>query len=297
MRIQVVGILKHVLSKVGPLLVVLSSVAIANMTHAGSLTQEQQTYLDARDALDKKQTKEYARLRSLLADYPLTVYLDYHANINTILAYKGAKADKALEQFKDTPLFNSARYRYLQHVGAQKRWADFLAISPTSPNNITLQCYYYRAELSQGDKEQAYKGAKSLWLYGKSRPKECDPLFSAWRKNGSMTQELIWSRMLLSFNANQYGLLTYLSRKVTSQQKAAKTLMAVYKDPRSLRHAQKFSAPAKIYADIVDAGLRKLARKDLKQAVKLFASYQKTGRFSDYQGRKLGDRKSTCYLC
>ena len=287
MRIQSVGILKQVLSKIGPVLLVLSSVTMTNIAHTAQLSPEQQTYLEARIALDKKQTKEYARLRAKLTDYPLNVYLDYHANMNTILAYKGVNADKALKQFTDTPLFNSARYRYLKHVGAQKRWADFLAISPTSPNNITLQCYYYRAELSQGDKEEAYKGAKSLWLYGKSRPKECDPLFSAWRKNGGITQELIWSRMLLSFNTNQYGLLTYLSRKVTRQQKAAKTLIAVYKDPRSLRHIQKFSAPAKIYADIVDAGLRKLARKDLKQAVKLYASYQKSGRFSDYQGRKL----------
>ncbi|MGS0730096.1 transglycosylase SLT domain-containing protein, partial [Shewanella sp. 0m-11] len=43
----------------------------------------------------------------------------------------------------------------------------------------------------------------------------------------------------------------------------------------------------KINATIVDLGLRKLAKKDLKQAVKLFATYQKADRFSDYQGRKL----------
>ncbi|MEC4725316.1 transglycosylase SLT domain-containing protein [Shewanella sp. D64] len=287
MHMRLIGILKHLVSDIGPLLLVLASIMMGSIAHAGQLSQEQQTYLDARKALDKKQTKEYARLRTQLADYPLSVYLDYHANIKAILTYKGIKADKALQQFNDTPLFNSARHRYLKHVGAQKRWADFLTISPTPPNNVTLQCYYYRAELFQGNKEQAYKGAKSLWLYGKSRPKECDPLFKAWQKSGGMTQELIWSRMLLSFNANQYGLLTYLSRKVTSQQQTAKTLVAVYKDPRSLRHIQKYSTSAKNYADIVDAGLRKLARKDLKQAVKLYASYQKTGRFSDYQGRKL----------
>lgn len=288
MRIPLVVILKKILSDVGPLFIVLSSVAIANMAHAEQLSQAQQTYLDAREALDNDQTKKYTNLRAQLADYPLNVYLDYHANIDTILTYKGAKADKALEQFRQTPLFNSARHRYLERIGGQKRWADFLTISPTPPHNITLQCYYYRAELSQGNQELAYKGAKTLWLYRKSRPKECDPLFNAWRKTGGITQELIWSRMLLSFNANQYGLLTYLSRKVTSQKKAANTLLAVYKDPRSLRRTKQFSSSAKIYGDIVDAGLRKLARKDLKQALKLYASYQKSGRFSDYQGRKLG---------
>ncbi|ACA86898.1 transglycosylase SLT domain-containing protein [Shewanella woodyi] len=261
--------------------------AVINLAHSAPLTQEQQTYLDARKALDKRQTETYTRLRAKLDDYPLNVYLDFHADINSILTLKGKQAEQSIKQFKDTPLYNTARYRYLNRAGAQKRWSDFLVVSPTSPKSVTLQCYFYRAQLSQGDKAAAYKGAKSLWLYGKSRPKECDPLFKAWGKTGEITQELIWSRMLLSFNANQYGLLTYLSRKITTQKKAAKRLLSVYKDPRSLRHTRTFSSSAKIYADIVDAGLRKLARKDLKQAVKLYASYQKADRFSDYQGRKL----------
>lgn len=254
---------------------------------ASSLTDEQQLYLDARSKLKKQHLSQYQVMRNKLDDYPLAIYLDFHNNINDILKLPADKALAALKPFAGSPLYNTGRYRYLKRSGSQKRWQDFLSVSPNQPNNVVLQCYYYRAQLQKGDSKLAYEGAEKLWLHGRSRPKECDPLFRQWQKAGLRTQELIWSRMLLSFEQGQYGLLSYLSRQLTTNKDDAKRLLAVYKDPRSLRHKSKFSGSAKINATIVDLGLRKLAKKDLKQAVKLFSAYQKADRFSDYQGRKL----------
>ncbi|MCL1058205.1 transglycosylase SLT domain-containing protein [Shewanella gelidimarina] len=254
---------------------------------AQALTPQQQIYLDAKQALDKQKLNTYQELRDKLADYPLAIYLDFNKNIESILKQPGSKAANSFLQFDGSPLYNTARSRYLTRSGKQKRWNDFLAVSPERPNNISLQCYFYRAQLQKGDKQQAYKGASELWLYGRSRPKECDPLFKEWKKAGFQTQEMIWSRMLLSFKQGQYGLLSYLSRKVTSNKQAAERLVSVYKDPRSLRHTSRFSGKAKINSTIVDFGLRRLAKKDLKQAVKLYAKYQKADRFSDYKGRQL----------
>ena len=282
-----IGILTNRTLAIVTTLMAIMAISVTWPAHSSDYTPEQQRYLDARKALDSNKTKTYKRLRSQLDDYPLAVYLDFHANIDSILTHKGETALKELAQFEATPLHNTARYRYLKRAGSRKQWQDFLVISPNRPNNVTLQCYFYRAQLSQGNEEKAFKGAKALWLYGKSRPEECDPLFKAWEKAGYRSQELIWSRMLLSFNANQYSLLKYLSKKVTTHKSEAKKLLTVYKDPRSLRHTKKYKGSAKINADIVDSGLRKLARKDLNQAVKLYVTYQKADRFSDYQGRKL----------
>lgn len=254
---------------------------------AQTLTSEQQLYLEAKKSLDKQNINTYLKQRELLGDYPLAIYLDFHQNIGSILQLPGNQAAKAFLQFQGSPLYNTARSRYLNRSGQQKRWDDFLAVSPKQPNNIILQCYFLRAQLQKGDKQLAYKGARDLWLYGRSRPKECDPLFNEWKKAGFQTQELIWSRMLLSFEQGQYGLLTYLSRKVTRNKQAAERLVSVYKDPRQLRNTSKYSGKAKINATIVDIGLRRLAKKDLKQAVKLYAKYQKADRFSDYKGRLL----------
>ncbi|WP_028767181.1 transglycosylase SLT domain-containing protein [Shewanella fidelis] len=269
------------------ILIGMLTLSISWSVAASSLTDEQQLYLDARSKLKKQHLSQYQVMRNKLDDYPLAIYLDFHNDINDILKLPGDKALAALKPFVGSPLYNTGRYRYLKRSGSQKRWQDFLSVSPNQPNNVVLQCYYYRAQLQKGDSKLAYEGAEKLWLHGRSRPKECDPLFRQWQKAGLRTQELIWSRMLLSFEQGQYGLLSYLSRQLTTNKDDAKRLLAVYKDPRSLRHKSKFSGSAKINATIVDLGLRKLAKKDLKQAVKLFSAYQKADRFSDYQGRKL----------
>ncbi|WP_144206679.1 transglycosylase SLT domain-containing protein [Shewanella donghaensis] len=252
-----------------------------------SYTTAQQQYLDARKALDKKQMTTYQKLRKQLGDYPLTVYLDYHEQLANILTLPGSEAHEAIEHFNTTPLYNNLRYRYLKNAGKRKQWQNFLAISPTTPNDVTLQCYYYRAQLAQGNEKAAYDGAEKLWLYGRSRPEECDVLFDEWTKAGKRTQPLIWSRMLLSFNDSQYGLMQYLARKITKNTDYADLLISVYRDPNSLRHTKKFSSKAPIVADIVNVGLRKLARKDLKQAVKLYNKYDKANRFTAIKGQQL----------
>ncbi|WP_244325637.1 transglycosylase SLT domain-containing protein [Shewanella aestuarii] len=254
---------------------------------AFALTSQQQTYLDAKKALDSKKMAEYQQLRAKLNDYPLTVYLDYHHNIDAIIAMSGSKALSALQQFNTTPLYNSGRFRYLMRAGEQLRWQDFLTVSPDTPNDTRLQCFYYRSQLATGNKQIAYEGTEKLWLYGKSRPKECDPLFSQWTKEGKRTQELIWARMLLSFNAGQSSLLSYLSNKITKHSQQAELLMKVYRDPNTLRHTKQFRSSKPIIADIVNVGLRKLARKDLKQAVKLYNKYQKAGRFTQDEASQL----------
>ena len=254
---------------------------------ATQLTDLQHKYLDAREALIQNDLSQFKRLRQQLDGYPLTPYLDFHASMDHILDYPGTKAFTAIEAFKDTPLYQSARYRYLVNAGQAKRWQDFLNISPELPNNIALQCFYYRAQLAKDETKIAYKGAEKLWLYGRSRPKECDPLFKAWEKSGHRTQELLWSRMLLAFNTGEFSLLRYLASKTTTHKTEAQRLLTVYKDPRSLRRSKQFMAKAPIYADIVDAGLRRLARKDLDKAITLFLSYEKAHRFNDYQAAKL----------
>jgi soluble lytic murein transglycosylase len=248
---------------------------------------QQQLYLDARIALDKKQMKTYQKLRQQLGDYPLNVYLDYHEKSASISKLNGKQAHQAIEAFNQTPLYNTLRYRYLKNAGNRKQWDNFLAISPTVPNDTALQCYYFRAQLSQGNEKIAYDGAERLWQYGRSRPKECDVLFSEWTKAGKRTQALIWSRMLLSFNESQYGLTQYLARKITKNKAEADLLISVYRDPNSLRHTRKFSSKSPMVGDIVTVGLRKLARKDLKQAVKLYKKYDKANRFNAIKGQQL----------
>ncbi|NKF50357.1 transglycosylase SLT domain-containing protein [Shewanella sp. WXL01] len=258
-----------------------------NAVASSNYTKEQQIYLDAKAALDKKQLNKYKQLRKQIPNYPLNIYLDYHEQSAGIMKMSGKDAKKALAKFETTALYNTLRYRYLSAAGEQKRWQDFLTISPDTPRDVTLQCYYNRAQLQRGDKQIGYKGAEQLWLHGRSRPKACDPLFKVWTKAGKRTDALIWQRMLLSFNANQTSLLRWLGKKLPSRKAEVDLLLKVYSDPNSLRHTRKFSGSQKVVGDIVYVGLRKLAKRDLKQATKLYQKYDNKDRFSQYESHQL----------
>jgi soluble lytic murein transglycosylase len=250
-------------------------------------TQDQQTYLDASRALENKQYGQYRTLRAKLNDYPLAMYLDYNATMADTLKLPGQNALVEIEKYKGSPLYNSARYRYLISAGKAQRWRDFLVISPERPNDVRLQCYFNLALYHQGDKKTAFEATDELWLYGKSRPNECDPLFALWTQAGHRSQTMIWSRMLLSFNAGQHGLVSYLAQKITRHKTEANLLVSVYKDPNSLRHTQRFSNNATIYGDIVEAGLRKLALSNINQAISLYKKYHKLHRFGPEQDASL----------
>lgn len=254
---------------------------------SSAYTASQQTYLDAKSALEKGQYTQYRSLRAKLNDYPLAIYLDYNAEIDNVIDMPSSKAMAKIDQYKTLPFYGSARYRYLINAGKKSRWNDFLAVSPNEPNDVRLQCYYYRSLLANNQKDAAYKGAQNLWVYGYSRPNECDPLFDAWTKAGHRTQDIVWARLFAAFESGQTSLFNYLAQKITKQAEFAKRLQSVYNDPKTLRNMKHFRDKSPIVGDIVAAGLQKMAKSDLDEAIKLYVKYQEADRFSDFQGRTI----------
>jgi len=270
--------------------VISSAILLAGALNAPSafaLTPTQKTFLEAEKALKKQDYEVYKPLRAKLGNYPLAIYLDHDIDIGDLNGLHGAAAKNLIDKYQTTPMYNRLRSKYLNNAGTQKRWNDYLAISPDAPTDIRLQCYYYEAKLAKGDVKTAYAAAQSLWVFGSSRPKECDPLFNAWTKAGKRTQDVIWARMMLSFETGETSLLSFLSQKITTHNNEAKRLVAVYKDPNSLRHTEKFKDKNPIVGDIVAAGLKRLARKDLDQAINLYERYQKANRFTPAQAQQL----------
>ncbi|GAA5187327.1 transglycosylase SLT domain-containing protein [Ferrimonas gelatinilytica] len=233
-----------------------------------SLSEQQRWYQDARSALARGNQDQFYALRRKLEHYPLTPYLDYHYRRGQLSQLSAQQAVEVLQRLSDTPLYQRFKHHYLTDRGRRQDWPGFLVISPESPNSEHLRCYYYRARLAQGETEEAWEGAETLWLHGKSRDDACDPLFDAWHKSGQRSDALVFQRMLLAYKAGQSGLLNYLNSLLgPSYRGAGDLLLRLYRHPRELHSARarllRAGEPGSAIAAVV---IRRQARRDIEIA-------------------------------
>ncbi|WP_298439063.1 transglycosylase SLT domain-containing protein [uncultured Ferrimonas sp.] len=241
---------------------------------AASIEQQRAWYAQAREALRMGNHNSYFKYRRKLDEYPLSPYLDYHFRRSQLSKLSAQQAIEVLQELASTPLYHQFKLSYLSDRGKRRRWQDFLTVSPEPPKSERLQCYYYRARLSQKQTGEAYAGANQLWLHGKSRDKACDPLFSQWQQAGQRSQSLIWQRMLLAYDARQYSLLRYLNSLLNqSYRQQGDLLTRLYKHPQELR-LRPALANTEAGQQIVLRSLKKLARSKPQSAWRQWQKWQ-----------------------
>ena len=250
---------------------------------AGSeLQQQRQLYEQAQDAVSASDWSVVAARRNELQDYPLALYLDYYRLESKLRYVRSEQALEFLEASARTPLQLRFKDRYLRRAGRDERWQDFLAVSPTRPKDIELQCYYYRARLSQDDTALAWNGAEELWNYRASRPDACDPLFGAWIKADMLGDDIVWERMLKAFDNRRSSLMSYVARYGSQEiEQWHDVLLEVYRNPGRISQAGRLPADSEYAMDIVSHGLRRLARIDLDHAMRLWPRLQKRYAYSE----------------
>ena len=70
-----------------------------------------------------------------------------------------------------------------------------------APRDPELQCYYYRAQRTVGNKQLAWQGASELWNVGESQDDACDILFERWMSEGPGPTTRFMVRALKAFEA------------------------------------------------------------------------------------------------
>jgi soluble lytic murein transglycosylase len=225
----------------GLVCVIVTSLPVASAGAGGQeLSEQRRAYVAASEAIRADSTERFAQLRAQLDGYPLAIYLDYDQLVRRINTVSADEAAQFLALSADTPLANRFLGKYLRASGKRQRWDDFLAARAEEPNSADLKCYFFRAQLAQGDKEAAWAGAAGLWVEGKSQPRECDPLFAAWRRDGQLTDAMVWQRLLNAFEAREESLLQYVATQSSpALRPATERLLAVYQEPQTVtRQAQ-----------------------------------------------------------
>lgn len=263
------------------LLLLLLGLTATSVGTAADLGQQRQFYRAADQAATNSNWREVERLRAQLGDYPLALYLDYRQLDARMRHVSGSEATEFVTKSANSPLQLRFKDRYLRRSGRDRRWQDYLSLSDQPPRSIELQCYYYRARHSEGDLSQAWEGARSLWLYGRSRPKACDPLFANWQNAGQLTDELVWRRLLLAFAERRGGLMAYVGRQGSEAlQPQVEAAMQVYRSPTRLGRSALLPVDQNWSGELIVTAMPRLARVDIHNAMRLWPQLRETYNFS-----------------
>lgn len=205
------------------------------------LEQQRKLFTDASKHLARGDLKRFTRLRDQLTDYPLYPYLLYSHMRRYLSSTSLQQVQDFATRYADTPLPKRLRQAWLKSRFEHGAYEDVIAgASPI--NDTTQECRYRRALYKSGRRDAALEDMETLWLVGKSQPKMCDPLFTAWRDSGGLTSDLAWQRMVLAMNGGQITLARYLKRFMEGDDRYwAEQWLTVRRHPEAVLERKRFS--------------------------------------------------------
>ena len=265
---------------------VLLPLQLSAATEATPTGVQRTRYLAAERAFQTGDDARYRRLKSTLQDYPLYPYLEYAELKRNLHSAQDSEVRRFLEQYPDLPVTGSLRTTWLKQLARQGRWKSYLQFYQTS-HSSEQQCNHLLALVRTGQAETAFDQTPSLWLHGRSQPAACDALFTAWRKAGRLTPELIWQRIDLALQANQTQLAHYLQGLLPiAQQKYFDRWMDIHRHPEQIAKITSLKAPSPLAEKILLDGVVQLARKDSEAARSNWYRISKLTAFSQEQHQR-----------
>lgn len=196
-----------------------------------NIEQQRENFLKAEKALNKGKKSEWQHLQKKLLGYPLYADLLFKQAIRNINKTTNKQAKKNLDALKNTPLYNTYRKSWLRRLINKQKWQQYIDLYQPGLGT-RYQCHYAQALYQTNKPEKALPVATKLWLVGKSQPKYCDPVFKEMKKNGQLTNALIWQRIELAIQKGKSNLVKYLKKSLsTSEQKTVNEWLKIRYQP------------------------------------------------------------------
>lgn len=267
-----------------PTLVLLCCATLSSGTaQAASIAVQRNAFVAAEQAMKQGESRRYERLKQQLTDYPLLPYLDYAELRGNLAAARADRVRRFLARHADTPLAGRLRNAWLDLLAKKGRWHDYTDFfRPTK--STKRRCNYLHGLIATGQRRNAFARVEPLWLVGRSQPDECDPVFSAWRKAGHLTPELVWQRIRLAMDADRTRLARYLKRLLnTSEQPWVDRWLRVRDEPELIRDRREFAADHPQRRTILLYGLGRMARQNASRAAATWNTLKRRYRFDAEQ--------------
>lgn len=234
-------------------------------------------YLAAERVLKSGDRGAFESLVSGLRGHPLYPYLRYRVLAEDLQAVSDAEIEAFLAEFAETPPAERLRSAYVTRLAAQARWGDYVRIYRPD-DSVERRCLFLRALIETGDGARALAPAEMepLWLAARSQPAVCDPVFTAWKAAGGLTEPLVWARIRLAMEAGELRLARYLGGQLSEGERPwLERWLRVHSRPEVvLDPVAMTGADHPLAAAILAHGIARLARTSPGQASEALSALQ-----------------------
>jgi len=222
-----------------------------------------ESYKKEYDLALKDQKKQLQAQNHLLAPY--ATYWDMLLNIKTT---DNQDIANFLALHHDYGFAERLQTAYLKKLGNQQKWDLFSnEYAKYESESKAVSCYAAEAYHERPD-TGSLEFAKPLWLTGKSRPKDCDRLFSLMQREGLIDEDAIWQRFRMALGQNQMGVArATLKRSKQYRGSYLKSLRSVSKSPTKFLQKKPVSFNTKFGRELYLYALIRLAKKDSWKAL------------------------------
>ena len=213
------------------------------------------------------------RLQARIGTYALYPYLENSRLTRNFPNVPTSDVESFLGRYGDYPMTRKLQRRWLRRLASRRAWHKFIEWYPADAP-VDLQCQHARALLATGDESGAFAEARRLWLFGKSRPEACDPVFGKWLESDQFSPSLAWERTGLAMARGNTQLARYLGRFLGSaDRRLSSQWRQIAANPQRVATIKLAGDPARI-DEVLAYGLRRLASRDPAAAVDVLAKVE-----------------------
>lgn len=267
-----------------------SLLTLSQLAHADSLDEQRSRYAQTKQAWDNRQMDVVNQLMPTLTTYPLYPYLQYRQITDDLMNQPALVVTNFIAANPTLPPARSLKSRFVNELARRDDWRGLLAFSPEKPTGTEAQCNYYYAKWNVGQTQEAWDGAKALWLSGKSQPNACDRLFGAWRASGQQDPLAYLERIRLAMKAGNTSLVRVLAQQMPSDyQTIATAVIALANDPNSVMTFARTTGATDFTRQMAAVAFASVARQDVENARLMIPSLSQAQQLNEDQIQELRD--------
>lgn len=226
-------------------------------------------FLQAREAAGSRDWQRFEKVAATIpSDSALYPYVAYW-KVARHLGNDAAVAD-FLASYPDSWLAERLRSEWLKDIGRRELWPPYLSEFPKLQRpEVTHQCLARRAELAAGDQSRL-REAIAMWFTGKDMPATCTPLFSWLIVQGYLTEEDIWRRLRLAFEAGNPGVAKVIADAIPQARRpSSQWIDRAYRDPAAWLSSKLLDWRQRPHREVGLFALKRLANSDTVAAARV----------------------------